>query len=67
MDSLSFTGTSACACALSSSFDSLTGNAIATAMSESIGTIFGELLLITYNDKRLKVIKLSEKRIHQKH
>lgn len=37
------TGTSACACALSSSFDSLTGNAIANAMSESIGTIFGEL------------------------
>ncbi|XP_064538756.1 high affinity cationic amino acid transporter 1 isoform X1 [Drosophila montana] len=35
-------GTSACACALSSSFDSLTGNAIATAMSESIGTIFGK-------------------------
>ncbi|KAH8304718.1 hypothetical protein KR044_007252 [Drosophila immigrans] len=35
-------GTSACACALSSSFDSLTGNAIANAMSESIGTIFGK-------------------------
>ncbi|XP_068158343.1 solute carrier family 7 member 14 isoform X1 [Drosophila tropicalis] len=35
-------GTSACACALSSSFDSLTGNAIARTMSESIGTIFGK-------------------------
>ncbi|KAH8238462.1 hypothetical protein KR032_007277, partial [Drosophila birchii] len=36
-------GTSACACALSSSFDSLTGNTIARTISESIGTIFGEL------------------------
>ncbi|KAH8421481.1 hypothetical protein KR009_008767, partial [Drosophila setifemur] len=36
------TGTSACACALSSSFDSLTGNAIARTISESIGTIFGK-------------------------
>ncbi|XP_052855412.1 high affinity cationic amino acid transporter 1 isoform X1 [Drosophila gunungcola] len=35
-------GTSACACALSSSFDSLTGNAIARTISESIGTIFGK-------------------------
>ncbi|XP_030378712.1 probable cationic amino acid transporter [Scaptodrosophila lebanonensis] len=35
-------GTSACACALSSSFDSLTGNAIARWMSDSIGTIFGK-------------------------
>ncbi|XP_017030313.1 solute carrier family 7 member 14 [Drosophila kikkawai] len=35
-------GTSACACALSSSFDSLTGNTIARTISESIGTIFGK-------------------------
>jgi len=40
------TGTSACACALSSSFDSLTGNAIARTISESIGTIFGEYWLL---------------------
>uniref|UniRef100_A0A1A9ZQI7 Cationic amino acid transporter C-terminal domain-containing protein n=1 Tax=Glossina pallidipes TaxID=7398 RepID=A0A1A9ZQI7_GLOPL len=35
-------GTSACACALSSSFDSLTGGAIANAIGESIGTVFGK-------------------------
>ncbi|XP_054730458.1 high affinity cationic amino acid transporter 1 [Anastrepha obliqua] len=35
-------GTSACACALSSSFDSLTGGAIANAIGDTIGTIFGK-------------------------
>ncbi|KAI8122878.1 putative cationic amino acid transporter [Lucilia cuprina] len=35
-------GTSACACALSSSFDSLTGGAISTAIGDTIGTIFGK-------------------------
>ncbi|XP_067636798.1 solute carrier family 7 member 14 isoform X2 [Eurosta solidaginis] len=35
-------GTSACACALSSSFDSLTGGAIANAVGDTIGTIFGK-------------------------
>ncbi|KAI9590625.1 hypothetical protein GQX74_008792 [Glossina fuscipes] len=35
-------GTSACACALSSSFDSLTGGAIANAIGDSIGTVFGK-------------------------
>uniref|UniRef100_A0A1A9WDQ4 Cationic amino acid transporter C-terminal domain-containing protein n=1 Tax=Glossina brevipalpis TaxID=37001 RepID=A0A1A9WDQ4_9MUSC len=34
--------TSACACALSSSFDSLTGGAVANAIGDSIGTIFGK-------------------------
>ncbi|XP_065364572.1 high affinity cationic amino acid transporter 1 [Calliphora vicina] len=35
-------GTSACACALSSSFDSLTGGAISAAIGDTIGTIFGK-------------------------
>ncbi|XP_059224002.1 high affinity cationic amino acid transporter 1 [Stomoxys calcitrans] len=35
-------GTSACACALSSSFDSLTGGAISSTIGETVGTIFGK-------------------------
>lgn len=38
-------GTSACACALSASFDSLSGGAIGRSIAGAIGTIFGELIL----------------------
>ncbi|GAB0088066.1 high affinity cationic amino acid transporter 1 [Sergentomyia squamirostris] len=34
-------GTSACACALSASFDSLAGGSISRSIAESVGTIFG--------------------------
>lgn len=34
-------GTSACACALSASFDSLAGGSISKSVAASIGTIFG--------------------------
>lgn len=40
----SFPGTSACACALSSSFDSLAGGAIGRSIAASVGTIFGRPL-----------------------
>lgn len=35
-------GTSACACALSASFDSLSGGSIGRSIAASIGTIFGK-------------------------
>lgn len=39
---LNFLGTSACACALSASFDSLSGGAIGRSIAGTIGTIFGK-------------------------
>lgn len=36
-----FSGTSACACALSASFNSLSGGSIRRSIAESVGTLFG--------------------------
>jgi cationic amino acid transporter 14 len=36
-------GTSACACALSASFDSLSGGSIGRSLADTFGTIFGKI------------------------
>ena len=47
-----FPGTSACACALSASFDSLSGGAIGRSIAGTIGTFFGKIAkLIIYQIK----------------
>lgn len=41
-----FVGTSACACALSASFDALSGGSIGRGIAASIGTIFGKFFCL---------------------
>lgn len=45
-------GTSACACALSASFDSLSGGSIGRSIGDTFGTIFGKLFLNTFIEFR---------------
>lgn len=53
-------GTSACACALSASFDSLSGGSISKSIAASIGTVFGKWTtsknVLNYDSSSLQVV-----------